>query len=180
MGLLQHDGAVAELLDETVLALYSSIGDLSDLVALETVPTLVASRIDKVDNIQRIDEVDERVSNIAIIRKINAQVHEVILSPARLVDDALQHSLVHFVWDVSEHDSGSNVGAFPNLVDVDVVMVGTRWAEMCSVDTCGILPAVTRSLKFTRAPEHLVWSGAWERHSRGHWSCHGRGERPDH
>lgn len=176
MSLLKHDGAVAELLDETVLSLNSSVGDLGDLVALEAIPALVTSRVDEVNNIQRIDKVDKGVSNIAIIRKINAQVHEVVLSPAGLVDDAFQHSLVYLIWDISEHDGGTNVGAFPNLVDVDMVVMRTWWAEMCSVDTCSILPTVTGALEFTRAPERLVWSGAWERHSRGHRSSHGWGE----
>ena len=59
---LQHDGAVAELLDETILPLngldmlgcvpkrrergkLAGIGNLGDFVALEAVPTLVASSI---------------------------------------------------------------------------------------------------------------------------------------
>lgn len=59
---LQHDGAVAELLDETILALdglymlgcvpkcwelgeLTGIGNLGDLVALEAVPTLVTPSI---------------------------------------------------------------------------------------------------------------------------------------
>lgn len=82
VSLLQHDRTVAKLLYQTVLALDGGVGDLGDLVALEAVPTLIASRIDKIDDIQRINEVDESVPNIAIIRKINTQVHEVILSPA--------------------------------------------------------------------------------------------------
>jgi hypothetical protein len=64
MGSLQHNGAVAELLNEAILALdglgksvcnsseeprqkLTGIGNLGDLVALEAVPALVAACIDK-------------------------------------------------------------------------------------------------------------------------------------
>lgn len=147
MSLLQHDGAVSELLDETILALDGGIGDLGDLVALEAVPTLVASRVDKVNNIQRINEVDERVTNVAVVCEINTQVHEVILSPAGIVDDVLQHSLVHLVWNVSQHDGSTNVCAFSDLVDVDVVVVGPRRAEMGSIDTRGVLATIMRAVE---------------------------------
>ena len=70
-----------------------------------------------------INEVDERVSDavvisvkssraeqyrwcnsLAIVGKIDAQVHEVVLAPAALVDDALQHGLINLVWNVPQHD----------------------------------------------------------------------------
>lgn len=40
---------------------------------------------------------------LAVICEVYTKVHEVILSPARLVDDPLQHSLVNFVWDIPKH-----------------------------------------------------------------------------
>lgn len=156
MSLLQHNRAVAELLDEAVFSLDGGIGDLGDFVALEAVPTLVASRVDEVDDIQRINEVDESITNIAVVCKINTQVHEIILSPAGLIDDAFQHSLVHLVGDVSKHDSSTNVGAFSDFIDVDVVVVRTRWAEVGSIDSCGMLATVVRAVEVTRALETLV------------------------
>ena len=70
-----------------------------------------------------IDEVDECVTNtkngpsimfgrvrrlgqysLAVVGKINAQVHEIILAPARLIDNTLQHRLVDLVGDISQHN----------------------------------------------------------------------------
>ena len=42
--------------------------------------------------------------SLAVIGKINAQVHEVVLAPARLVNEALEHGLVDLVGDVPQHD----------------------------------------------------------------------------
>jgi hypothetical protein len=42
--------------------------------------------------------------SLAIVGEIDAQVHEIILAPAGLVNDALQHGLVYLVGDISQHD----------------------------------------------------------------------------
>lgn len=41
---------------------------------------------------------------LAVVGEIDAQVHEVIFAPARVVDDSLQQSLVDLVRDVAQHD----------------------------------------------------------------------------
>ena len=69
-----------------------------------------------------IHKIDERITNarigssvtgtsakgelysLAVVGKINAQVHEVVLAPARLVDEALEHGLVDLVGNVPQHD----------------------------------------------------------------------------
>ena len=38
---------------------------------------------------------------LAVVGEIDTEVHEVIFSPTRLVNDALQHRLVHFVGNVA-------------------------------------------------------------------------------
>lgn len=168
VSVLQHDRAVAELLHKTILALNGGIGDLGNLVALEAVPPLVATRVDKVNDVQGINKVDKGVANVAVICEVDSQVHEVVLTPARFINDALQHGLVHLVWDVSEHDGGADVGAFSNLVDIDVVVVRAWWTEGGSVDTRRILSTIVGPLegiaakKFVRALEAHVRSGAWE------------------
>ena len=49
-----------------------------------------------------VEEADMKRANLlAVIRKIDAQIHKIVLTPARLVDDGLEHSLVDFVWNVS-------------------------------------------------------------------------------
>ena len=41
---------------------------------------------------------------LAIIREIDSQVHEVVATKARLINDLLQHCLVHLIGDVTKHD----------------------------------------------------------------------------
>jgi hypothetical protein len=41
---------------------------------------------------------------LAIIGKIDTEVHEVISAEARLIDDLLQHSLVDLVGDIAKHN----------------------------------------------------------------------------
>ena len=54
-------------------------------------------------------EVRSRVNSLAVIGKVDAQIHEVVLSPAGLVDNSLQHCLIHLVGNVPEHDLVSSV-----------------------------------------------------------------------
>lgn len=42
--------------------------------------------------------------SLAIVGKVDAKVHEIILSPTGLVNDPFQHGLVHFVGDVPKHN----------------------------------------------------------------------------
>ncbi len=45
-----------------------------------------------------------RVVLLAIVCKIDAEIHEVVQAKACLVNDTLQHGLVDFVWNVAQHD----------------------------------------------------------------------------
>jgi hypothetical protein len=44
------------------------------------------------------------VYSLAVIGKVDAQVHEIVFSPAGLVNDPLEHRLVDLIGDVSKHD----------------------------------------------------------------------------
>lgn len=50
-----------------------------------------------------------RVHLLAIVGEVDAQVHEIIFPPARLVDDSLQHRLIDFVGNIAEHNLGMSV-----------------------------------------------------------------------
>lgn len=51
-----------------------------------------------------VNEVDEGVAHVAIVVEVDSEVHEVILAPARLVHNVLQHGLVNLVGNVAQHD----------------------------------------------------------------------------
>lgn len=139
---LKHYRAVTKLLNKTILALNGRVRDFSDLVALEAVPPLIASGIDEVNDIQRIDKVDESISNVAVVREVDSQIHEIILAPARFIHYVLQHGLVNLIWDIPKHNCSTNIGAFSDFIDVDVIVVGARRAEVSSIDTQGVLAAI--------------------------------------
>lgn len=47
---------------------------------------------------------------LAVIGKINPQIHEVILAPTGFVNDSLEHGLVDLIRNISEHDLGNQSG----------------------------------------------------------------------
>lgn len=80
-----HDGTVAELLYQTLAALHGGVGNLGHLVAIE--PALATNGFDKIDNVLGKLEVDECVADVAIVGKVDAEVHEVVLSKGSAVHD---------------------------------------------------------------------------------------------
>jgi hypothetical protein len=42
--------------------------------------------------------------SLAIIREVDAKVHEIVFAPARFIYQSLEHSLVNLVRDIAEHD----------------------------------------------------------------------------
>jgi hypothetical protein len=42
--------------------------------------------------------------SLAVVGKVNAKVHEIVLSPTRLVNDSFKHGLVHFVRNIPKHN----------------------------------------------------------------------------
>jgi hypothetical protein len=43
-------------------------------------------------------------NSLAVVREIDAQIHEVVLSPAGFIHNSLQHGLIDLVGDVAKHD----------------------------------------------------------------------------
>lgn len=46
--------------------------------------------------------------SLAIVGKVDAKVHEIVLAPTRLVNDSFEHGLVHFVGDIPKHNLESS------------------------------------------------------------------------
>lgn len=90
---LKHDRAIAELLDETVLALDGSVRDLGDLVAIETAPGTPSTSVGKVNDVEGILEVDEGIADVAVVGKVDTQVHEVVLAKASFINNLLEQRL---------------------------------------------------------------------------------------
>ena len=89
----KHDRAIAELLNETILALDGSVRDLGDLVAIEAIPRTPSTSVGKVNDIEGILEVDKGIADVAVVGKVDAQVHEIVLAKASFINNILKHHL---------------------------------------------------------------------------------------
>lgn len=41
---------------------------------------------------------------LAVVGKIDAKVHKIVLSPTRLINDSFKHGLVYLVGDIAKHN----------------------------------------------------------------------------
>lgn len=84
---LLHDDRVAELGQEAVDALDSSVGNLTLLEGTVHVPLLTNTTLDEVGNEFRTDKVDEGVTDIEVVGEINAKVREVVMTLRCIVEE---------------------------------------------------------------------------------------------
>jgi hypothetical protein len=117
---------------------YSSCKYLDDVVRLHSIS------IDSRDfelRCTHIFKIDEPISNIALVTKIDAQVHKVVLSEAALIHDTLQLSLIQLVWNIAEHDlwlvsilvfskvsgtyGSSDIRSITDAVDIHIIVLPT-------------------------------------------------------
>lgn len=82
----------------------TSIRDLADLQTVHENLSLASLCFCEVDDVLGIQEVDKGIANVASVSKVDSQVHEVESTLDREVQDLLELSLGHLVWDVSDHD----------------------------------------------------------------------------
>lgn len=158
---LEHNGAVSEFLDQAILALNGGIRYLGHLVTLETIPSLVASSPHKINNVQRIHKVDEGVPNVAVIGKVDAEVHEVVFTPAGLVNNALEHCLIDLIGDIAQHDGCTHINALSNASHVDMVVLAgsTVLVKLRPLDTdCVLSTAIGTRIPSVRklAGNHVI------------------------
>ena len=91
--MFKHHRAVTKFLYQTITALYGGVGYFCDLVAIVSVPAMACSGSHKIYNVDRICKVDECIADVAVVGKINAQIHEVVLAQACLVYNVFEHGL---------------------------------------------------------------------------------------
>ena len=70
---------VGKILFESLLSLNLAICNLTDFVAIETLPALSIELLEELDNENRINKVNKRVAHVAFIPIVNWQIEEVIL-----------------------------------------------------------------------------------------------------
>lgn len=47
--------------------------------------------------------------SLAVVGKVNPQVHEVVLSPTRFIDNPFEHRLVNLIRNIPKHDLGNHL-----------------------------------------------------------------------
>lgn len=107
---------LVHVLDQVTLALDSPVGDLADLLRVESFPSLVIQVLVEGHDVNGIDEVDEGISNVAAIVQIEGQVEEVIAPLVLAVDALEEHLLSVLVRDVADHDRRARVLPTQNAV----------------------------------------------------------------
>lgn len=116
------------------------------------------------------------VNILAVIGEVNAQIHEVVFTPAGLVNNFLEHSLVDLVGNIAQHDLNAevssstgglcwgrwthcrtNINALSNAIDVDLVVVAASDVVGRSVHTHRILATTVRASIRSQSPRaHVV------------------------
>ena len=91
--MFQHYRAVAEFLDKAIATLNRCIRDFCNFVAVVAIPAVAGSGFDKINDPNWIIEVDESITDVAVVCKVDAEVHKVVLAKAGLVDNVFEHCL---------------------------------------------------------------------------------------
>ncbi len=88
---LVHETRAAEVLHQSLLALYARVGDFAHLVALVALPALSGEVLDQRNNVARVFQIQERIPQIAIVvTEVDGQVEKVIGAGMVHVDELQQ------------------------------------------------------------------------------------------
>lgn len=116
-----HDRAVAELLDEAVLALNGGVRNLEDLLRLVTSPSLADTSMEEGDDQLWADEVDKGIADVAVVGEVGTQVGEVEVATAGTVKHLLETLRVEAIGNVADHQGSADVLTILDLLNVDAL-----------------------------------------------------------
>lgn len=122
---LGHDGRVAELLDETVLALNGGIRNFAELVGRDTRPRLVDSSLEEGNNELWTNKVDKGVTDVAAVGEVHADVQEVVVTFAGDVEDLLDIFEAEAVGKVADHEGSADISAVFDGHDLNVLRLAS-------------------------------------------------------
>jgi hypothetical protein len=97
----------------------SGVQDLALLEKTVHVPLLSNATLDQVDDELRAYEIDKGVTNVKLVRKVDAKVRKVVVTLRSLIQERLQVLEINAVTDVAQHDGGANIDTGLNLVEAD-------------------------------------------------------------
>ena len=109
---------LVHVIDEVTLALEPAVGDLADLLGVESLPRLVVQVLIEGHDKEGVDEVYESVADIASVIQIQGQVEEIISALMVPVYAIKQHILRVLVGNVTDHDRRASILSAQNAVQV--------------------------------------------------------------
>jgi hypothetical protein len=123
---------------KSIKALQSSIGDLTDLLWVEKLPSNTIKDFIEGGHILNLFEVNESIANIALVLEINRQVEEVIETFVSLLYLIKQLIFIILVWYVLDHERCSAIlnsvsWSHLKLGFLIICMISLLYSNLCHI-----------------------------------------------
>lgn len=117
---------IGKVLFESLLSLNLAISNLTNFVAIETLPALSIELLKELDNENRINKVDKRIAHVAFISVVDWQIEEVILVLLFAIQGLQEHRLSILIWNIFDHNGCSLILAGYNFSNIKTELVKFR------------------------------------------------------
>jgi hypothetical protein len=117
---------IGKVLFESLLSLNLAISNLTNFVAIETLPALSIELLKELDNENRINKVDKRIAHVAFISVVDWQIEEVILVLLFAIQGLQKHRLSILIWNIFDHNGCSLILAGYNFSNIKTELVKFR------------------------------------------------------
>ena len=117
---------IGKVLFESLLSLNLAISNLTNFVAIETLPALSIELLKELDNENRINKVDKRIAHVAFISVVDWQIEEVILVLLFAIQGLQEHRLSILIRNIFDHNGCSLILAGYNFSNIKTELVKFR------------------------------------------------------
>ena len=100
-----HVDCWLKIVDEGLLALDATVGQLADLLRIEALPILTIQVLVQRNNINWVTHVDEGIADVTVVLQVNRKIEEIVTTCMFRVDSLQQHFLCVLVGDILDHYS---------------------------------------------------------------------------
>lgn len=100
-----HVDCWLKIVDEGLLALDATVGQLTDLLRIEALPILTIQVLVQRNNINWVTHVDEGIADVTVVLQVNRKIEKIVTTCMFRVDSLQQHFLCVLVGDILDHYS---------------------------------------------------------------------------
>ena len=100
-----HVDCWLKIVDEGLLALDATVGQLADLLRIEALPILTIQVLVQRNNINWVTHVDEGIADVTVVLQVNRKIEKIVTTCMFRVDSLQQHFLCVLVGDILDHYS---------------------------------------------------------------------------